>query len=143
MGQNEFATVQERKVKAVQLLKELSIFAPYIKEFEENNQVCVFEDFVGFGVDQVHEVEEKMREIEKEYNCTVYAITHEFSYFGECYNFLIVSGYPEDWQYLMRGKDDIYVAFAYVWNKSDDRCSELGSIAVQSFSGGIRRIGIE
>ena len=31
-------------------------------------------------------------------------------------------------------------AFAYVWNKDDDQCSEFGSITVQSFGGGIRRI---
>ena len=31
-------------------------------------------------------------------------------------------------------------AFAYVWNKDDDWCSEFGSVTVQSFGGGIRRI---
>ncbi len=28
----------------------------------------------------------------------------------------------------------------YVWNKDDERCSEFGTIGVQSFGGGIRRI---
>lgn len=29
---------------------------------------------------------------------------------------------------------------AYVWNKDDDWSSEFGSVMVQSFGGGIRRI---
>ena len=32
-------------------------------------------------------------------------------------------------------------AFAYVWNKDDDDCSEFGTVALSSFGGGIRRIG--
>ena len=34
-----------------------------------------------------------------------------------------------------------YYAFAYVWNKDDDTCSEFGTITLSSFGGGIRRIG--
>jgi hypothetical protein len=34
-----------------------------------------------------------------------------------------------------------FYAFAYVWNKSDDWCSEFGDIVVFSFGGGIKRIG--
>ena len=34
-----------------------------------------------------------------------------------------------------------HTAFAYVWNKSDDWCSEFGSVAIQSGFGGITRIG--
>ncbi len=82
-----------------------------------------------------------MREIEKKYNCKVYAITHEFMEFGECYSFLIVSDYPEEWYNLLTSYGNKHYAFAYVWNKDDDWCSEFGTIAVQSFGGGIKRIG--
>ena len=82
-------TAQERKTKAIQLLKQLDIYKPYIKGYEENDQVCFYENFAGFWVDQEPEIEAKMKEIEKKYNCTVYAITHEFTDFGECYDFLI------------------------------------------------------
>ena len=34
-----------------------------------------------------------------------------------------------------------YYAFAYVWNKDDDFCSEFGTIGLKSFGGGIKRIG--
>ena len=32
-----------------------------------------------------------------------------------------------------------YYAFAYVWNKTDEDCSEFGTIALRSFAGGIGR----
>ncbi|MCM1220791.1 MAG: hypothetical protein NC548_40500 [Lachnospiraceae bacterium] len=135
------ATAQERKIKAIELMKQLDIYTPYIKGFEENNQVCFYENFAGFWVDQEPEVEAKMREVEKKYNCTVYAITHEYTNFGECYDFLLVSNYPEEWNGIVQNNGNKHYAFAYVWNKTDDWCSEFGTVAVQSFGGGIKRIG--
>lgn len=132
---------EEKKNKAIELLKQLDIYKPYIKGFKEKDQVCFYENFGGFWVYQEPEVEAKMREIEKKYNCKVYAITHEFMEFGECYSFLIVSDYPEEWYHLLTSYGNKHYAFAYVWNKDDDWCSEFGTIAVQSFGGGIRRIG--
>ena len=88
-----------------------------------------------------------MKKIEEKYNCTVYAITHEFTEFGELYDFLLVTDYKEEWDNLVetyKGKSDdnstIY-AFAYVWNTTDNDLSEFGTICLQSFGGGIRRIG--
>lgn len=134
-------TAQERKTKAIELLKQLDIYEPYINGYEENDQVCFYENFAGFWVDQEPEIEAKMKEIEKEHNCTVYAITHEFTDFGECYDFLIVTDYPDEWETLVCSKKHDHYAFAYVWNKTDDWCSEFGTVAVQSFCGGIKRIG--
>ena len=72
----------------------------------------------------------------------MYAVTHEFTEFGECWDFLIVTDYPEEWDGLIyKQSNDEFIAFAYVWNKTDDYCSEFGSIALKSFGGGIRRIG--
>ena len=70
----------------------------------------------------------------------MYAITHEYTEFGECYSFLIVTDYPKEWATLVHSKGNTHTAFAYVWNKDDDWCSEFGSVMVQSFGGGIRRI---
>ena len=65
-------THEERKVKAVELLKELDIYKPYIKGFVERNQVCFFERFGGYWVDQEPEVEKKMKEIEATFDCTIF-----------------------------------------------------------------------
>ena len=132
---------QARKEQAIKYLQQLDIYKPYIDGFEKEDQVCVFERFAGFWVYQSPEIEAKMKAIEKEFGCTVYAITHEFMQFGECYSFLFVSKYKEEWNTLLRSNKNIHSAFAYVWNKSDDWCSELGDVSVKSGLGGITRIG--
>ena len=131
---------EERKVKAIELLKELDIYKPYIKGFEDENKVCFFERFGGYWVYQEPEVEKKMKEIEAEFNCTVYAITHEFMEFGECYSFMLVSRYKNEWDNLLVKEGYTYYAFAYVWNKTCEEFSELGTIGVRSFGGGITRV---
>lgn len=119
----------------------MDIYKPYIEGFKNEDKVCFFEQFGGFWVYQEPEVEAKMKELEKEYGCTVYAITHEFTQFGECYSFLLVSKYEEEWDRCVVSEKNNHYAFAYVWNKDDDWCSEFGTVVVKSFGGGIKRIG--
>lgn len=132
--------IKKQKEKAIQLMKQLDIYKPYIQGFEENSMVCFFERFGGYRADQEPELYEKMKAIEKKYRCMVYAITHEWLEFGECYSFLIVTAYPEEWAALVHSNGNEHTAFAYVWNKDDNWCSEFGTIMVHSFGGGIRRI---
>ena len=131
---------EERKIKAIELLEKLEIYKPYIKGFRESDKVCFFERFGGYWVDQEPEIFNKMKEIEKQFNCTVYAITHEFTEFGECYSFLLVTNYKSEWKNLVVTEKGTHYAFAYVWNKDDDWCSELGTVGVKSFGGGITRV---
>ena len=131
---------EERKIKAIELLEKMNIYKPYIKGFRENNKVCFFERFGGYWVEQEPEIYNKMKEIEKQFNCTVYAITHEFTEFGECYSFLLVTNYKSEWKNLVVTENGTHYAFAYVWNKDDDWCSELGTVGVKSFGGGITRV---
>ena len=118
----------------------MHIFKPYIKGFQEKGMVCFFEKFGRFWIDQEPEIYAKMKAIEEKYNCKVYAVTHEFTEFGECYDFLIVTDYTEEWDTLVYSEGNRHTVFAYVWNKDDDWCSEFGSVTVQSSGGGIRRI---
>lgn len=134
-------TIEQKKTKALDILKTMNIFKPYIDGFKENDQVCFYENYAGFWAEQEPEVEKKMHEIEQKYNCKVYAITHEYTEFGELYDFVFVSDYPDEWEYLIYSQGNMHTAFAYVWNIDDDCCSELGSITVKSFGGGIKRIG--
>ncbi|MCD7728560.1 MAG: hypothetical protein LUI60_01435 [Clostridia bacterium] len=129
-----------QKEVALELLNKLNIYQPYIKGFEEENQVCFFECYAGFWIYQEPEVYAKMKEIERKYGCIVYAVTHEFTQFGELYSFLIVTQYKQEWKHLVHSYGKNHRAFAYVWNKDDDFCSEFGSITVHSFGGGIKRI---
>ena len=132
-------TQEQRKTKAVELLHQLDIYEPYIQGFENDNQVCFFENYGGYWVYQEPDVYKKMLEIENEYNCTIYAITHEWASFGECYSFLYVSRYKSEWPYSLVTEEDVHYATAYVWNKSFEEFSEFGTIGVKSFGGGIAR----
>ena len=135
-------TKEQRKEQAVKLLEQLDIFKPYINGFKQSDKVCFYENFGGFWVDQEPEIEKKMQEIEKEYNCTVYAITHELTEFGELYDFLLVTSEKSEWETLVeKAQGNEYYAFAYCWNKDDDWSSEFGTLIIKSFGGGIKRIG--
>ena len=60
----EIATKEEQKTKAIEFMKTLDIYKPYVQGFEKNDSVCFFERFGGYWVDQEPEIYEKMKEIE-------------------------------------------------------------------------------
>ena len=130
----------EQKEVAIQCMKSLDIYKPYINKFEKDGTVTLFEGFGGFYIDKENEPElfDKIKAFEEETGSIVYAVTHEMFPFGECYSFLIVSKYDEEWEMTLEDVEDGY-AFSYVWNKSDEYCSEFGTIAVKSMGGGIAR----
>ena len=132
---------QQQKELAITLMKKLDIYQPYIDVFEKENIVSYFERYIGFWAYQDKDLDTKLKELEQAYGCTVYAITHEFTEFGECYSMLIVSKYKEDWSRSLVTEGKNHYAFAYVWNKTDEDCSEFGTVVVKSALGGITRIG--
>ena len=79
-----------KKEKAIEIMKKMGIYKPYIKGFRESDKVCFFEGFGGFWIDQEPELHKKMKAIEEKHKCKVYAVTHEYTEFGELYDFLIV-----------------------------------------------------
>ena len=133
-------TLEERKNKAIELMEKLDIYKPYIEGFKENSEVYFFEGYGGFWAWQDEELQNKILKLEEKYNCTVYAVTHEYTDFGELYDFLIITDYKEEWEDLLTKTQDCFYTFAYVWNKTDNDLSEFGTIVLQSFGGGIRRI---
>ena len=98
------------------------------------------EGFGGFWAYQEPELMEKIKTFEKEHNCLVYAVTHEYLEFGECYDFLYIPDYKEDWEFVLEHQGNMYFALAYVWNKDCEWCSEFGTIGIRSFGGGIKRV---
>ena len=129
-----------QKEKAIELLKQLDIYKPYVRIFEEKGNVCYFESYCGYYPYENKELDEKIKEIEKKHGCLVYAATHELSEIGEIYSLLIVTKNHEEWDTLIETHNDEHTCFAYVWNKTDDLSSELGYITVKSYGGGISRI---
>ena len=113
-------TIEQKKQKAIEIMNTLNLYKPYIKGFEQHNDVCYYEEFGGFWTYQEPELQEKIETFEKEHDCLVYAVTHEYTEFGELYDFLIVTDYEEEWDTLLEKTDRYYYVFAYVWNKDDD-----------------------
>ena len=131
-----------QKEVAIKCMEKLDIYKPYIQKFKKDGTVTLFEGFGGYYIDEHQEPEllKKIREFEEETGSIVYAVTHEFTMFGELYDFLVVSKYESEWENTLYDVSDGY-AFSYVWNKTDEWCSEFGTISVGSFGGGIKRIG--
>ena len=130
-----------KKEEALKRMKALNLFVPCIKAFKSRNEVQLSEYTGGlYEFSGNTELTEKVREFEKEYNALVYHVIHSPTQFGDLYNFLYVSDHKEEWE---MDNEDIkdYYAMCYVWNKTDDWCSEFGSIAMQPRFGGIVRVG--
>ena len=135
-------TKEQQKEKAIEIMKKLGIYEPYIEGYKEHDHVCFYERFGGYWVYQDPEIEAKMREIERQYNVTIYAITHEPTEFGDLWSFLYVASkgnrYACTKSYGSFCSD--FICSAYVWNKSGGFV-EGGSVVVRSFGGGLMRIG--
>lgn len=129
-----------QKEKAVECLQELDVFCTDL--FVEKNKVAVFHSYLGEALSTYPGLREKIAEVEKRSGCLVYAVTHEYFSFGECFSFLVVSKYEEDWQYsLRRFANDCYRVFAWCWNKTHEECSEFGFVLIHKLRGGIARLG--
>ena len=133
------ATLDERKTKAIDFMKQMDIYQPYIEKFDKKNQITYFERGIGFWVDEESELSRRINEIENKYNITVYTVTHEYCEFGECFSMLYLNDRKCDWKCTVESEGNKHYAYAYVWNKTDDSCSEFGTIGVKSIYGGIQR----
>lgn len=134
-----------QKEIAIKCLEVLDIYKPYINKFKSKaGMPCFFEHYAGFWVDQEPEIYNKMKEIEEEYGCLVYALIHDITDFGELWSMLCVPKSAEGVEELIGSfnnpnRNEHYV-FTYTWNKTNPIFSEFGDIAVRSFGGGIKRI---
>lgn len=140
---------KQPKTKAIECLKELKIYKPYIDEFKRSGTVTMFERYAGFYQDPQYStlgstmVYDLIKKVEKEHNCLVYAITHDISLdIGEMYSFLIIPNESDEYEsYLTKCNNNSFYVFAYVYNVTYPEFSELGDVVVDCFGGGIRRIG--
>lgn len=125
-----------------QLLKRLTSDM-YMQNYIDKGTVYLFdENNPTVAVDEVPLVAVKFRKIERRFDCRVYAVIHSVEWYGDCYSFLNVPKYPEDWKYLVMPAGMLHsYAQAYVWNTSDEKRSESGSVVVQWHDGKLWRVG--
>ena len=85
----------------------------------------------------IREVQEKetelikaINEFEKEYNAYVYHIVYSNTNIGQLYTMLYVSSHEEEWK---NDRADIKEKqlYAYVWNRTDNCCSEIGLVGIE------------
>lgn len=132
-------SMEIKKTEAIKRMKALDLYKPYITLFEKDNQIFLSEMTGGvYEFDSDEALNAKIKAFEEEYNSLVYHVIRTMTQFGELYNFLYVSDYDEEWEMDNADIKDGY-AMAYVWNKTDEWCSEFGSIGVQGKFGGIVR----
>ena len=132
---------EKQKNLALDALRTLDIYKPYVNKFNKSGTVTMFEQFAGFYIDENTdggELYKKIQEVQEKYGYLVYAVTHEMTNIGEMYDLLVIP--KEDNEDMVQEYGNNHLVFAYVWNKTDDMMSEAGDIVVQSFGGGIRRI---
>jgi hypothetical protein len=132
-------SIEMKKTEAIKRMKTLDLYKPYITLFEKDNQIFLSE--MTGGVYEFNDNEEliaKVKAFEEEYNALVYHVIRTMTQFGELYNFLYVSDHQDEWAMDNEDIADGY-ALAYVWNRTDEWCSEFGSIGVRGKFGGIVR----
>jgi hypothetical protein len=132
-----------QKELAIQCLEKLNIYSPYIRKFKSKKGIpCFFEQYAGFWADQEPELWNKIKEVEAEHGCLVYAITHELTDLGEMWSMFCVpkdTNSLEDILFTADATNRKFYAYAFVWNKNSYG-SEFGDVIVQAAFGGVKRI---
>lgn len=91
-----------------------------------------------YDVEQYSDLVNFINNFEHKYNALVYHVQLTHFVFGDCYSLFYVSDYEEEWN---MDRDDLKEGstMAYVWNKSDELCSEFGYINFKPSIGGVMR----
>lgn len=136
--------ITERQQKeAIRRMKFLQMDKKYIEAFEKSGTIMLFENFIGDPITKSNDtyLMDLINNYENTFDNLVYAVTHELSPVGECYNLMIVSKYENDWSMEMYPVDPFTaVTYAYVDNYDAPECSELGSVSLKINKGGIKRV---
>lgn len=130
---------ETKKAEAIKRMKMLDLYNPYIKAFENKDEIFLSEMTGGvYEISNENELKVKIKEFEAENNALVYHVIRTLTDLGELYSFLYVSDYEEEWEL---DHVDIKAGYAlvYVWNKDNKWGSEFGNIGVRGKGGGIVR----
>ena len=126
-----------QKEEAVKRLEAYAVNDEVVN-YLKNGQVLKSVKGILFSLD---EDERKMIEDwESKTGNFVYHVMHNDYTFGECYTFLYVSKYKEEWEAELYDLKSNY-PYAYVKNMDAEQCSEYGGIQVMKCHEGLIRIG--
>lgn len=132
-----------QKEIAIQCLKKLGVYQPYIRKFEKDGIPTFFERFAGYYLFNDLVLQDKVKKVEKANDVLVYAITHEWLDFGECWTMLSVykNSKSVDECIMDTVHPDTFFVNSYVWNLDNEHFSEFGDVVINTSGGRIRRLG--
>lgn len=132
----------EQKPIAVQFMQQLGVDKSCITAFERTGKIYCYEDFIATEINPDSELAKKIKEFEDEHQSLVYAVTHSYLMFGECYELLFVSQYSEDWEHIVMNKgNNNFLVNVYAWNVGKEEYSDMGYVHIVNVDGGLGRIG--
>ena len=142
---------EQLKKEIKERMKLMGVATPYINQ-AVNGDVVIFERQNKIFSDVYYSLEQnasqepytslkaKIEELVQKYNHHTYMVQLTHTSFGDLYSlFGVNTKYVDEWEYE---KADLKgnLAFVYVWNASDEECSEFGTIGWQKGNmGGIIR----
>ncbi len=132
-----------QKEIAIQCLKKLDIYRPYIKKFEKEDIPMFFERLTGYYLPHEVVLQAKVKEVQEKNDVLVYAVTHEWLEFGECWSMLCVTKNTRsvDECIMDTVHPDTFYVNSYVWNLDNEHFSEFGDVVINTYDGRIRRLG--
>lgn len=126
-----------QKLEAVKRMEKLN-FSNDIIEKMKKNDIC--KSLMGFCFRLNEEEIEMVRDWEEKTGNFVYHLTYDEYDFGNCYTFLYVSEYQEEWE-SDRFEMNSNRICAYVKNLTVSEFSEIGFVLIIPIFEGILRIG--
>lgn len=132
-----------QKEIAIQCLKKLGVYGPYVEKFEKEDVPMFYERLTGYYLPHELVLQAKVKEIQEKNDVLVYAVTHEWLEFGECWSMLCVykNSKSLDDCIMDTVHPDTFFVNSYVWNLDQEHFSEFGDVVINTYDGRIRRLG--
>ena len=129
------ATLENMKAEAISRMKRLNLMPTVVGNFKQGK--LMFSEFGGILYDANEKCKEACtRVIER--GGLPYHVIRTQTEFGDLYAVLYVSENTQEWK--LERPDCNGEMVAYVYNTTDDMCSEYGDIVVTSANGGLARV---
>lgn len=122
-------SIEDKKKEAISRMHTIGCTDAQIRGFE-NGIILITQDGIPVWADANEQ--QMIHDIEARYNVLVYSATHFEEWFGECYYFLYVSDYEDDW-IIERPQNDIIKVYGKNITFPDN--SEFGSAYFGVFCG--------
>jgi len=132
-----------QKEIAIQCLKKLGVYGPYVEKFEKEDIPMFYERLTGYYLPHELVLQAKVKEVQEKNDVLVYAVTHEWLEFGECWSMLCVykNSKSLDDCIMDTVHPDTFFVNSYVWNLDQEHFSEFGDVVINTYDGRIRRLG--